>query len=109
MADEDLQVTQADVESLAEKLDAFAPSLSTNEREILSWVLRKAAMDAEDEVVGFAASSFGSPLGATLGRGIGLGPNGANLKGVGPAGMPNLNPGSLRAKVSPSNTQFGGQ
>jgi hypothetical protein len=107
MADEDLVVTQADVESLAEKLDAFAPSLSTNEREILSWVIRRAAADAGDEVVGFAASSYNSPLSATISRGIEMGPAGAILPGMGPGGIPDLNPGKLRGKTSPNKPGFG--
>jgi hypothetical protein len=104
MADEDLQVTQADVESLAEKLEALAPSLNDNEREILSWVVRKAAVDADAEVVGYVMS-FGTPLASTLGQAVGMGPNGSTLPGVGPGGFPNLNPGNLRAKTSP-NHQF---
>lgn len=101
MSDEDLEVTQADVESLAEKLEALAPSLTDNEREILSWVVRKASVDADAEVVGFAMS-FGSPLASTLGQGIGLKSAGVVLPGVGPGGFPNLNPGSIRAKQSDS-------
>ncbi len=100
MAEEDLEVTSADVESLAEKLEAFSPSLTGAEREILSWVLRKGAEQAADDVAGFALSSFSSPLSGLLASGIGMSSKSAVLKGVGPGGFTIANPGQLRAKES---------
>src|SRR5687767_14857940 len=96
--DRDLEVSTSDIESLAEKLDAFAPSLSGNEREILSHVIRVAAQQAEAEVTGFALSEFRTPLASMLGRGVSATPTGATIPGAGQSGYPDLNPGGIRAK-----------
>jgi hypothetical protein len=97
MADESLEVNSEQVEALAEKLEAFASSLTVEEREILSYVLNEAASNAGEEVTGYAFEQFSSPVASNLGRGVNMTGGVASLPLAGP-GLEKIKPGSLRAK-----------
>jgi hypothetical protein len=80
--------TREDVESLAEKLDAFAASLNDGERALLSRVIATAALATDT-----SEAEFSGPLAANLARGANFAEGELAVPKV-----PVINPGKLRAK-----------
>ena len=93
-ADANRSVTHEDVESLAEKLEAFGAGLSEGERAVLTRVISTAAVATEqaEEVQGYGVG-FSNALALNLARGSSF--NGSALI---PSQTPVINPGSLCAK-----------
>ncbi len=87
-------VTRKDAESLAEKLDAMAPSLTPSERTLLSRVIANAAIAAGPHPPGQPVPGFSSPLAGHLALGGGLTEN----KDIGDAALGAVTGGALRAK-----------
>lgn len=77
------KISQADVQQLGSKLDTFAQGLSEQERDVLTWIVARAAAEAEHDASGYVFSGpqltqFGTPLSSQLGRAVGF---------QGPAGL----------------------
>lgn len=81
MANEDEVVTRELVESLAEKVDAFAASLTDRERDLFTAALQTYEQAAEldgDEVTGFG---FDSPMAMRMGDKVGTAiPSGVSVR-----------------------------
>jgi hypothetical protein len=93
MADEGTgPIAREDIESLAEKLDAFAAGLTEGERRARARVIATAAVATEGGSGSVEGYAFSSPLALNLGRAasLDLSPSGPDV-GV-------INPGKIRAK-----------
>jgi hypothetical protein len=88
---ESRDITKEDIESLAEKLDAFAASLPTTERSLLALAISNAARAKAPRE---KAERFGNPFASTLGEAVSFAEGRLQV----PAKIPTLNPGKLRAK-----------
>lgn len=70
-------ISQDDIKQLGSKLDTFAQGLSDQERDVLSWIVARAAAEAEHDASGYVFSGpqltqFGTPLSSQLGRAVGF-------------------------------------
>jgi hypothetical protein len=84
-------ITKEDIESLAEKLDAFAASLSSAERSLLGVTVYHAAKAAEQH--GVKSHHFSTPFATSLGLAVKFSEHHLLVPNI-----PTINPGKLLAK-----------
>lgn len=72
MADESVEITRQQVDSVAEKMQAWSESLTDQEQLVIGWILQRAMTADQGEVTGYAgpAPTFTGQLGQAAGLGL---------------------------------------
>ncbi len=72
MADESVEITRQQVDTVAEKMQAWSESLTDQEQLVIGWILQRAMAADQGEVTGYAgpAPTFPGQLGQAAGFGL---------------------------------------